>query len=137
MAKDLIVQSVCDLKDVTLVGNIELDPEGWAATVDKLNQRGWNVKIIDPNHSSGEFHGQSVYSHPWDITDDVPVLHLMDTSEKSRWLGLCSQRMETRGDVQVIWLNEGTAVTQQDREDFLAFGWDLLENTTVMSSKFE
>jgi predicted CoA-binding protein len=122
-----LVEMALDYNIVTLIGDHSVNPKGWKHTIEVLNRKKWRFYLVDPDHAGQSFEGQTLLGSAEEIHHFVPLIQFMDTTQKDRWFDLASGRMEVWGDIQMLWMQKGCAVTQRDRDDAHAYGWSIIE----------
>ena len=128
MPNNELVDMALGYKVVALVGNFAVNENAWEHTIDALQRAGWRFHLIDPDFAGNSINGHIFLSSVEEIRQYVPLIQIRDSTQKSRWFDLVSQRMEVWGDIQMLWMHKYNAVTQRDRDDAHAYGWSIIEN---------
>lgn len=127
-----IIQNARKLKQIVLIGDTNIDRHTWVSIVSKLRTEGWNYHLIDPLNASSTLAGCSIHATLEEIEDDTGCILLMDTSQKDQWIQLITQRMEVRGDVELIWSQPGCELDENDVKDFHVYGWSFIRNEALL-----
>ena len=104
----------------------------WIVEVDGVSVTEWTYNVVNTEYDSSTLYGANVIQTVEEIRHFVPLILLMDTTQKQHWIEMISYRMEVWGDVQLIWLEQGCAISQNDRNDFHAYGWSYIENLDII-----
>ena len=128
LPQENLVAMALEFNRVVMVGDYGINPTRWNKVMRKLEQKGWKYNVVNTEYDSSTLYGANVIQTVEEIRHFVPLILLMDTTQKQHWIEMISYRMEVWGDVQLIWLEQGCAISQNDRNDFHAYGWSYVEN---------
>ncbi|MBT4982074.1 MAG: hypothetical protein HOM47_02780 [Euryarchaeota archaeon] len=123
-----LVEMALDYNAVALVGDYTANEKAWIHTIGSLRNANWRFHLVDPDHAGESFNELPILGSVEEIRNYVPLIQIMDTTQKEKWFELASQRMEVWGDIQMIWMHKNNAITQRDRDDAHAYGWSVIEN---------
>ena len=132
LPQENLVAMALEFNRIVLVGDYEINPLRWNKIMRKLEEKGWKYNLVNTEYENSTLYGTNVIQTVEEIRNFVPMVLLMDTTQKQFWLDMISYRMEVWGDVQLIWLEQGCAISENDKKDFHAYGWSYIENVDLL-----